>query len=72
MMKWNLPADVTSPLRKMKKQKWFTTPEAGKFAINHLGENENQSVSQSVTQRPFELNNLVREYLISPIGIGGN
>jgi hypothetical protein len=40
MMKWNLPSDVTSPLRAMKKQKWFTTPEAGKFAINHLGENE--------------------------------
>jgi hypothetical protein len=40
MMKWNLPADITGPLRAMKKQKWFTTPEAGKFAINHLGENE--------------------------------
>jgi hypothetical protein len=40
MMKWNLPADITSPLRAMKKQKWFTKAEVGKFAINHLGENE--------------------------------
>lgn len=39
-MKWSLQADVTAPLRAMKRQGWFTTPERGKYAINHLGENE--------------------------------
>jgi len=47
MMKWNLPADIGAPLRAMKKQKWFTTPERGKFAINHLGENEVNSLTES-------------------------
>lgn len=45
MMKWNLPADIGAPLRAMKQQKWFTTPERGKFAINHLGENEVNSLT---------------------------
>ena len=39
-MKWPVPGDVAAPLRSMKKQGWFTTPERGKYAINHLGENE--------------------------------
>jgi hypothetical protein len=39
-MKWPIPGDVTAPLRGMKKQGWFTTPERGKYAINHIGENE--------------------------------
>lgn len=39
-MKWSFPADVAAPLRAMKKHGWFTTPERGKYAINHLGENE--------------------------------
>lgn len=39
-MKWTVPPDVAGPLRAMKKQGWFTTPERGKYAINHLGENE--------------------------------
>jgi hypothetical protein len=39
-MKWTVPGDVAAPLRSMKKQGWFTTPERGKYAINHLGENE--------------------------------
>jgi hypothetical protein len=39
-MKWPVPGDVSGPLRGMKKQGWFTTPERGKYAINHLGENE--------------------------------
>jgi hypothetical protein len=39
-MKWPLQADVAAPLRSMKRQGWFTTPERGKYAINHLGENE--------------------------------
>lgn len=39
-MKWTIPGDVAGPLRSMKKQGWFTTPERGKYAINHLGENE--------------------------------
>jgi hypothetical protein len=39
-MKWAYPGDVAAPLRAMKKQGWFTTPERGKYAINHLGENE--------------------------------
>jgi hypothetical protein len=39
-MKWPVPGDVAGPLRGLKKQGWFTTPERGKYAINHLGENE--------------------------------
>ena len=39
-MKWTVPGDAAAPLRAMKKQGWFTTPERGKYAINHLGENE--------------------------------
>jgi hypothetical protein len=39
-MKWPLQADVAAPLRSMKRTGWFSTPERGKYAINHLGENE--------------------------------
>lgn len=39
-MKWQIPVDIGSVLRGMKKQNWFTTPERGKFGITHLGENE--------------------------------
>jgi hypothetical protein len=39
-MKWQIPVDIGAVLRGMKKQNWFTTPERGKFAITHLGENE--------------------------------
>lgn len=39
-MRWPVPSDVTAPLRAMKKQGWFTTSERGKYAINHVGENE--------------------------------
>ncbi len=46
-MKWSLTADVAAPLRGMKKQGWFTTPERGKYAINHLGENEVNRMSSA-------------------------
>jgi hypothetical protein len=46
-MKWSLTADVAAPLREMKKQGWFTTPERGKYAINHLGENEVNRMSSA-------------------------
>jgi hypothetical protein len=39
-MKWPIQADVAAPLRSMKRTGWFTTPERGKYAVNHLGENE--------------------------------
>jgi len=39
-MKWPLQADIGGPLRTMKKQDWFTSPERGKFSITHLGENQ--------------------------------
>ncbi len=38
-MKWRAPGDIGSPLRAMKKEGWFNTPEQGKYGINHLGEN---------------------------------
>ena len=41
-MKWNVPKDVTSPLRNMKyRNRWFESGETpGTYAINHIGENE--------------------------------
>jgi hypothetical protein len=46
-MKWPIQADVTAPLRSMKKQGWFTNPERGKYAINHIGENEVNRISSA-------------------------
>ena len=40
-MGWNVPRDVSSPLRSLKKSGWLDKGEAkGAYALNHIGENE--------------------------------
>jgi hypothetical protein len=45
---WNVPKDASSPMRMMKKQRygWMTSGSTpGSYAINHLGENEVNNMS---------------------------
>lgn len=46
-MGWNVPRDVSSPLRGLKKSGWLDKGEAkGAYALNHIGENEIEKMSK--------------------------
>jgi hypothetical protein len=46
-MGWNTPADPVQPMRDLKKRSWFDRKGKGKYAINHLGENQVRDMSGS-------------------------